>query len=169
MLIMNDLNNQDFASEYLRLKAANDQLREHGKQWLWNSLEQICSEINRELTASPTETPIQLGRQEWQFMVDSATMVGERFGARYRTRTLIIEAGWPRLPEHGYVKDNGLARGRIALSQNIMIDALTIEELILKRQGKSDPAWFTFPKNIIGHLLTEYRLREYIRDLVVKE
>jgi hypothetical protein len=160
------MNNEDFAAEYLRLKTVNDQLRERGKQWLWNALELICSEINRKLTANPSETPIQLGRQEWQFMVDSATMVGERFGARYRTRTLIIEAGWPRLPEHGYVKDNGLARGRIAMSQNIMIDALTIDELILKRQGNSDPAWYTFPKNIIGHQLTESGLRKYITDLV---
>jgi len=166
---MNDLNNEDFATEYLRLKAANDQLRERGKQWLWNALELICSEVNRKLTASPAETPIQLGRQEWQFMVESATMVGERFGARYRNRTLIIEAGWPRLPEHGYVKDNGLARGRIALSQNIMIDAQTIEELILRRQGNSDPAWYTFAKYAIGHQLTESRMRMYISNLVVKE
>jgi len=166
---MNDLNNEDFATEYLRLKAANDQLRELGKQWLWNALELICSEVNRKLTASPSETPIQLGRQEWQFMVESATMVGERFGARYRNRTLIIEAGWPRLPEHGYVKDNGLARGRVALSQNIMIDAQTIEELILRRQGKSDPAWYTFAKYAIGHQLTESRMRKYISDLVAVE
>jgi len=166
---MNNLNNEDYAAEYLRLKAANDQLRERGKQWLWNALELICSEINRELTASPSETPIQLGRQEWQFMVEGMTMVGERFGARYRYRTLTIEAGWPRLPEHGYVKDNGLARGRIALSQNIMIDAQTIEELILKRQGNSDSAWFSLRKNTIGEQLTEHRLRKYIKDLVVVE
>ncbi|MCI0660673.1 MAG: hypothetical protein L0220_06340 [Acidobacteria bacterium] len=166
---MNDLNNEDLAGEYLRLKAANDQLRERGKQWLWNALELICSEINRDLTASSSETPIQLGRQEWQFTVESMTMVGERFGARYRYRTLTIEAGWPRLPEHGYVKDNGLARGRIALSQNIMIDAQTIEELILKRQGNSDPAWFSLTNNIIGAQLTQHRLRTYIKDLVAVE
>ena len=166
---MNDLNKEDFAADYLRLKAANDQLRERGKQWLWDALELICSEVNRKLTASPSETPIQLGRQDWQFMVDSATMVGERFGARYRNRTLIIEAGWPRLPEHGYVKDNGLARGRIALSQNIMIDAQTIEELILRRQGNNDLAWYTFAKYAIGHQLTESRMRKYISDLVAVE
>jgi len=166
---MKEPNNADYATEYLRLKAANDQLRERGKQWLWNALELICSEINRELTTSSSETPIQLGRQEWQFTVESMTMVGERFGARYRYRTLTIEAGWPRLPEHGYVKDNGLARGRIALSQNIMIDAQTIEELILKRQSNSDPAWFSLRKNIIGEQLTERRLRTYIKELVTVE
>jgi len=166
---MKEPNNAEYATEYLRLKAANDQLRERGIQWLWHALELICSEFNRELTASSSEPPIQVGRQEWQFTVESMTMVGERFGARYRYRTLTIEAGWPRLPEHGYVKDNGLARGRIALSQNIMIDAQTIEELILKRQGNSDPAWFSMRKNIIGEQLTERRLRTYIKDLIAVE
>ena len=42
---------KEYAAEYLALKAANDQLRERGKQWLFDSLNQICAEINQKLLA----------------------------------------------------------------------------------------------------------------------
>src|SRR5262245_59508556 len=83
---------KDIAAEYLALKAANDELRERGKQWLWNSLDVICAEISRELS-DRNNPPLQVGRQEWRFKVEDSTMVGERFGARYREKTLIFESG----------------------------------------------------------------------------
>jgi len=82
---MNKPDNKDIADEYLSLKAANDELRERGKQWLWSALDAVCSEISRELSAR-NNPPLQVGRQEWQFKVESSTMVGERFGARFRER-----------------------------------------------------------------------------------
>jgi len=45
---MNNPENKDLA-EYLSLKAANDELRERGKKWLWNALDVISSEVSREL------------------------------------------------------------------------------------------------------------------------
>jgi hypothetical protein len=158
---MNNSDNKDLAAEYLSLKAANDELRERGKRWLWRALETVCSEINRELSAR-NNPPLRVGRQEWQFKVEGATMVGERFGARYRTNTLIVELGWPREPLHGFVPDGGLARARIGLSQNVMLEARIIAEMILKRQDDGDLVWRFIANKKLGDRVTESSLREYL-------
>jgi hypothetical protein len=162
---MNDTDDKDLAAEYLALKAANDELREQGKQWLWNALDVICSEISRELSAR-NDPPLQVGRQEWQFKVEDSTMVGERFGARLRERTLIVEAGWPREPQHGFVPGLGLARARIGLSQNVMLEAKIVAEMILKRQSQGDLGWDFIADKKPGARVTESRLREYF-DLIL--
>ena len=153
----------DTVAAYLALKAANDQLRERGKQWLWNALDGLSSEISRELGARSGGAPIQTGRQDWQFKIENATMVGERYGARYSYRTLIVEVGWPQLPEHGFIPNGGLARGRIGLSRNIMLDAQTIAELVLKRQGAGDPAWYLTDDQ---KRITEPQLHSYLKLLL---
>jgi hypothetical protein len=163
---MNDPNDKDFVAEYQALKAANDRLRERGRLWLWEMLEAVCSEASRELAAQ-NDQPLQTGRQEWQFKVGSATMVGERFGARFREKTLIIEAGWPREPEHGFVSDGGLARARIGLSGNVMLEAQTIAEMIFKKQSNREPAWYFIANKEPGELVTESRLRQYLNLVLV--
>ncbi|MGE0130334.1 MAG: hypothetical protein AB7U82_19840 [Blastocatellales bacterium] len=162
---MNNTSDKDLAAEYLSLKEANDQLREHGKRWLWNALDVICSEISRELSAANNQ-PLQVGRQEWQFKIEDATMIGERFGARYRTNTLIVEAGWPREPQHGFVPDGGLARARIGFSQNVMLEARTVSELILKRQEGGEPTWRFITNKRLGEVVTEPALRPYVKLLL---
>jgi hypothetical protein len=164
---MGDFINKDFAADYLALKAENDKLREDGKQWLWDILDKLCSEINSRLAEKSAGAFLQIGSQEWRFSVEDSTMVGERFGARYLTRTLVVEAGWPRLPEHGFVPDGGLARARVGLSQNIMLEALTVAELILKRQGKGAPSWYVISDKKVGEPVTESKLRSYL-NLVLK-
>lgn len=154
-------NSKDSVAEYLALKEANDRLRESGRQWLWNALDAVCAEISRDLSAK-NDQPLRVGRQEWQFKVENSTMVGERFGARYREKTLVVEAGWPREPEHGFVPDRGLARARIGLSQNVMLEAQTVAELIFKRRGDGDPAWHFITNKKLGEVVTESRLREYL-------
>jgi len=162
---MNNPDDKDLAAEYLSLKAANDQLRERGKQWLWNALDVICSEISRELGAQ-NEPPLQVGRQEWQFKVEDSTMVGERFGARFREKTLIVEIGWPREPQHGFVPSRGLARARIGLSQNVMLEAGIVAEAILKRQSDGELVWRFIANKKLGERVTESSLREYF-DLIL--
>jgi len=88
-------------------------------------------------------------------------MVGERFGARFREKTLIVEAGWPREPHHRFVPDRGLARARIGFSQNIMLEPKIIAEFILKRQDDGDPAWRFIADKKLGARVTESQLREY--------
>jgi hypothetical protein len=164
---MNNPGDKDITAEYLALKAANDELRERGKEWLWNALDVICSEISRELSAR-NNPPLQVGRQEWRFKVESSTMVGERFGARFREKTLIVEVGWPREPQHRFVPGRGLARARIGLSQNVMLEAQTVAEMILKRRDNSDPGWNFIADKKLGDGVTESHLREYF-DLLLKD
>jgi hypothetical protein len=164
---------KDYAAEYLALKAANDQLRERGKRWLWDSLSRICDETNQKLLAQGNPqtgaASILCGVQpDWQFKVENAVMVGERFGARFRYRTLTVEVGWPRLPEHGYITDGGLARGRVGLSQNTMLEPQPMAELILKKVGSSETAWFVFSNKSLGEQITETCLRGYL-DLILVE
>lgn len=158
---------KDYAAEYLALKAANDQLRERGKQWVFDLLDRFCAEINQRLLAQGTpETgapSILYGVQpDWKFKVETAVMAGERYGARFRYRTLTVEIGWPRLPEHGYITDGGFARGRISLSQNTMLEPQPIAELILKKAANGELVWFAVKNKQLGGQITESRLREYI-------
>jgi hypothetical protein len=155
------VDDKDLAAEYLRLKAANDQLRELGKQWLWTLLDTLCSEVSRELSAR-NKPPLQVGRQDWRFQVENSTMVGERFGARFREKTLTVEMGWPREPQHGFVPGRGLARARIGLSQNVMLEARGLAEMIFKRRGDGDPVWYFITNTTLGDEVTESRLRGYL-------
>src|SRR5215831_16349489 len=162
---MTNPDNKDL-SEYLSLKAANDELRERGKQWLWSALDSLSSEISRDLSAR-NNPPLQVGRQEWQFKVEDSTMVGERFGARFREKTLTVEAGWPREPQHRFVPGRGLARARIGFSQNIMLEATIVAEMILKRRNNGDPGWNFIADKKLGVEVTESRLREYFNMILV--
>lgn len=165
---MNNLGDKDYAAEYLRLKAANEALREKARLWVWEVLNGICAELNRGLTVGPGEEAIQVGLQEWTFAVESATLVGERFGARRRGRTLIVEIGWPRLPEHGYLTEGGLARGRIGFSQNVMLDPRPVAEIILKRAGGGEPRWHLISNQATGEQLTETHLRNFL-EMVMRD
>lgn len=157
---------KDYAAEYLALKAANDQLRERGKQWLFDTLTQLCADANRNLITQPDQPGIQTGIQEWQFKVENSTMAGERFGARYRYKTLTVEVGWPRLPEHGFLTDNALARARVSLSQNTMLQPEVIADLVFKKVGSGEPAWYIFYNKKLGEQITESRLREYLSSVL---
>jgi hypothetical protein len=164
---MENFIDKDYTADYQALKAENDRLREESKMWLMKSLDLLCDEINSKLLDRTAGT-LQVGRQDWRFNVGDAIMIGERFGARYRNRTLVVEAGWPRLAEHGFVPDGGLARARVGLSPNIMLEARTIAELILKRQGKDAPSWYVIANKKIGDRVTELKLRTFL-SLLLKE
>jgi hypothetical protein len=164
---MDTPDDKDIAAEYLALKAANDEMRERGKKCLWNALDLICSEISRELS-DRKNPPLQVGRQEWQFKIENSTMVGERFGARFREKTLIVEAGWPREPHHRFVPGRGLARARIGFSQNVMLEVQIVAEIILKRRSDGDLIWNFITDKKLGAEVTKSHLREYF-DLILKD
>ena len=170
-MLLEDANNQDYAAEYLRLKAVNDQFRERGKQWLWSTLETLRAELNSQLQTKLDGHLLQIGRQEWQFTIPTsigeATMVGERFGVRYRGQTLVVEVGWPQQPEHGFVPDSGLARGRVRFSPNVMLEPLTRAELVLKRSG-ADVVWYMLNYKKLSEPVTAAHLRVYL-DLLLKD
>lgn len=155
------MQDKDYAAEYLALKAANDQLRERGKDWLLDTLSQLCADANRQLMLQPDQSGLQTGSQEWQFKVETTTLAGERFGIRYRFRTLIVEVGWPQLPEHGFLTNGAMARARVSLSQNTMLEPQPIAEMILKKSATGEPIWFAIKHKIPGEQITVDRLNEY--------
>jgi hypothetical protein len=164
----------DYLADYLALKARNDQLREQGRAWMWESVSRHSAEINSEIAAlppgpaSPSQpvSGLQIGRQDWQFKVGRSVMVGERIGVRYAGRTLVIEVGWPREPEHGHVPDHGLARGRVSLSGNVMLEARLRDELILKRNSDGMPVWHYIRDSTTGEEVSQNRLRNYLEELL---
>src|SRR5262245_43705540 len=163
---MSNPGDKDIAAEYLALKAANDELRERGKKWLWNALDVISAEISRELS-DRNDPPLQVGRQEWRFKVEDSAMVGERFDARYRDETLRGDVGGQREPQDRHVPGRGLARARIGLSQNVMLEAKIVAEMILKRRNNGDLGWNFIADKKPGVEVTESRLREYFNLILV--
>ena len=146
---------------YLALRAANDQLREEGCAWIWNALER--------LVAHPSPR-LQLARQPWQFDVERSVMLGERYGVRHLLgQTLVVEVGWPRRPQDGHVPGQGLARGRIGLSQNLMLAPRPLCELLLRATGEPTakvPRWFELLAGSHPPVpFTEERLVEYLDRL----
>ncbi len=146
-----------FESEYLALRAANDLLREKGKAWIFDTFDQLVREGGLE---------ILVGRQDWEFTVERSTMVGERLGARLSGKTLTIEIGWPRMPEHGFVPNQGLARGRISLSLSPMLSARPAEHLILKAAKDNQPIWYSIVETHLGSELTKDRLAEHLNTMI---
>jgi hypothetical protein len=158
--------------ELEKLKAANETLREEGKEWLLTTLENICHEINQSSSPAVTDPPapaaepvLKLGNQDWQFEIGDNMMVGERLGIRHKNQTLLIEVGWPRLPEHGIVPDLGLARARVSFSQNIMVEARLLAEFSLRR-NKDDAGvtWHQIADHQVGEKVTEDTLRAYVQQ-----
>ena len=167
--------------ELEKLKVANEALRAEGQDWLLTMLEKICNEVNQAAAlpppaapVSPPESPaptveptLQVGNQDWQFEVEQNVMVGERLGIRHKNQTLLIEVGWPRLPEHGVVPDLGLARARVSFSQNIMIDAQVMDEFTLRRNKDGDGvSWHEITDHKMGEKITEDKLRAYVQQVL---
>lgn len=155
---MDEIKDKDYAAEYAALRAANDQLRESAKQSLFGQCDIISSEISRELAP-----PLQTGRGDWEFKIDKTVLVGERYGARYREKTLIVEIGWPRLPEHGFVSNGGFALGRVGISQNVMLQTQPIAHLILMKSG----SWHSIHNNKIGEQVTDTIIKLWFDQLFV--
>jgi hypothetical protein len=153
--------------ELEKLKAANEALRARGKEWLLTTLKTICDEINQVSAPPPAEPVLQVGGQDWQFEIGDNVMVGERLGLRHKGQTLLVEVGWPRLPEHGMVPDLGLARARVSFSQNIMIDAQLLAEFSLRRGQESEEVhWHAIRDHKVGEELTAATLREYVQRVL---
>ena len=91
-----------------------------------------------------------------------ADLLVSRFGARYRYKTLTVEVGWPRLPEHGFLTDNGLARAQVSLSQNTMLQPQIVAELVFKKSGSSEPKWYVLHNKATGPETSVARLNEYL-------
>lgn len=95
-------------ADYLKLKLTNDQMRQEGTRWLFDTAIGIAGEMNRRLTG------ISIEREDpHSFEADGAHLVGALLTVRYGVRSVMFEAGWPRTPKDGFIRGGALAVARI--------------------------------------------------------
>lgn len=96
-------------ADYLRLRAANDEVRQTAVSWLFGSFTELASE------AALVRPGITIEREEpHSFAFRGANIVGAQLSVRQGVRCLTIEAGWTRTPSDGFMKGGAMAFARIS-------------------------------------------------------
>ena len=120
-------------ADYVALRVANDTARQTGVNWLLETFTALAGEANR-VGAGVTIERVETHR----FSVGAATMVGALLTFRYGVRSLMVEAGWPRAPGDGFVRNGGLACAQV---RHFGMSKAN-EELLLTRDARHAPQWF---------------------------
>ena len=122
---------QGDVADYLALKQSNDLIRKASIGWLFDSFIRIAAHANRQNSA------IAIEREEpHEFAFQNARMAGGLVDIILGVRRLRIEAGWTRLPSHGFMRNGALAAARISHFGMAKAGA----DLILLREGEI-PVW----------------------------
>ncbi len=140
--------------DFLQLRAANDTLRAAGIEWLITIFQRLADEAvhaGRILSIEREETH--------RFSVGAAMMIGTLFRLRRGVRQLTIEAGWPRAPQDGIVRGNGLASARI----KHFGEAAAGAELLLSRvENDTPPMWFILQQTGERAAFSEAYARQHV-------
>ena len=135
-------------ADYLALKQSNDLIRQTSVTWLFDSLIQIASDASR---ANPA---IKIEREEpHEFPFQNARMAGGSIIVSLGVRRLTVEAGWTRLPSHGFMRSGALAAARI---MHFGMPKAGVE-LVLMRDNDT-PVW----KTAEGREFGSHALREHL-------
>ena len=141
-------------SDFLSLKASNDQIRQAAVTWLFDGLSQIAAEANRR------NLPVSVDRVEsHRFDYRGANIVGTLLRVRQGVRSLSLEAGWTRSPGDGFMRGGAMAVARI--SHFGMKEAGS--DLILIRHDGT-PIWCSIDK---AETRVEFRLHDMMRHFAV--
>jgi hypothetical protein len=97
-----------------------------------------------------------------RFLVHNATMVGPRLTVSFGVRSVFIDAGWPRVPSDWFVRDGGLACGRIRHFGREKLN----QELLLIKSGDKSPAWISLEKSGKKEPFRESRAQAHISKLI---
>jgi len=144
-------------AEYIALRASNDLVRSTAVDWLMATLTLFAGEANR------AGASVRIEKDDaHRFRVGSATMVGPRVTFRTGVRSLIIEAGWPRMPRDGIVRGQGLACARIAHFGKHSLN----QELLLVRSQNGVPEWLALEESGQRNPVLEDRLRQHFMILL---
>jgi hypothetical protein len=101
-------NGQHSVADYLRLKLANDTIRQTGVDWLFQTLIDQASE------ASIDRPQLKIDRvAPHSFKIGTSNMVGTLIQIQLGVRCLSLEAGWVRTPSDGIMRNRALAHARI--------------------------------------------------------
>ena len=124
--------------DYLNLRATNDFARTTAIKWLFDEFSMRAALSNR------SGCSIQFAKaDDHRFRFGSSTMVGTLLTFKSGVRSLMIEAGWPRVPQDGIVKGGGLAAGRIRHFGRKSLD----HDLLLTRTASGEPRWMVLDED----------------------
>jgi hypothetical protein len=119
-------------ADYLKLRASNDLLRASSVKWLMRGFTEAGDDLlmqGKRLTLNTSA--------ENQFSLGNATMRGSRLEFSHGLRHLSVEAGWPRLPQDGFMRGGALAAARVShrgkKKDNALLALVRLEE---------GPAWY---------------------------
>lgn len=145
-------------SDYLSLRAANDQARALGIKWLIETFIALAGHANRAGAGISFEQT-----DAHRFSVHRSTMVGTRLTLRVGLRALIVEAGWPRLPADGIVCGGGLASARVSHFG----DSTASDELLLVRKTNGGaPQWVVLETTGTRTEFLEGRGQSHVKKLL---
>lgn len=100
---------RDEITDYIRLRATNDAIRNAGVAWLHQTVIDAAGDAMR------TRNGITIDRIEpHSFASGNSTMVGSMLEVRHGVRCLSVEAGWARTPSNGIMRNGALAIARIS-------------------------------------------------------
>ena len=118
-------------AEYLRLKLANDTVRQIGVDWLFQTL------IDQAMEAERIYSHLKIHRVDpHSFKIGASNLVGSKLEVRFGVRCLSLEAGWARTPSDGIMRNGALA---FALFSHFGISA---ENALYKlKRGTALPLW----------------------------
>jgi hypothetical protein len=117
--------------DYLALRNSNDLQRQTGVGWLLETFMALAAQANRR------GARIQTTREDkHQFKVGNSIMVGPLLTLCNGVRNLFVEAGWPRVPRHGFVSGGGLARGNV---RHLGIKSADVALILVRLNGT--PVW----------------------------
>lgn len=119
-------------AEYFRLRAANDEIRNAGVDWIVNAAIAGAVETQRFMPSIDIE---RIDRHRFKF--GHSTMVGTAINIRHGVRCLTVEAGWARVPGDGIMTRGALAH---AVIRHFGLPKLTSE--LALRHGDPTPSWF---------------------------
>lgn len=95
-------------SEFLALKAYNDEVRGRAVEWLLTVFTELAAHANRRSAG------IEIERKEpHNFAAFGANMAGVKIDLRQGVRCLTVEAGWTRMPSDGFMRGGALAIAHI--------------------------------------------------------
>ena len=144
-------------AEYLRLRSSNDLLRKTGVEWLLRTFSKLAGEANRRGASLQTSED-----GTHRFSVHNATMVGPRLTLTFGVRSLLVEAGWPRVPSDSFLRGGGLARGRIKHFGKHLLN----QELMLVRSPDGSPSWVVIHKDGQKEPLLESGIQGHLTKLL---
>lgn len=152
-------------ADYLRLRQINDAARQIGMNWLFDTFMMVAAEANRRGFA--IEIKKSAPDDLHVFTIGSATMRGDSLRLQAGIRSLTVEAGFPRLPQDGFVRGNGLAAARIIHFGKASVN----DDLLLVRSNSGNssnaqlktnfPIWFVLDKNNLREQFSVAHLKNH--------